>query len=77
MRLKLFLVALFAWLVGVVSGLSYIAVSGGWYEYHVFTPVTNANIIRLVNEQGWEFIPGLPEALTVEYLRRPRLRLWH
>lgn len=60
------------WLLGVGSGLGYVAVSGGWYEYHL---TGNERLIEMVNREGWEPYLTVPDQTLEAYLRRPRFRL--
>ena len=49
-----------------------VAITGGWYEHRLVT-VSQTELRRLVNDEGWQLAGG-PEVLGY-YLRRPRFRL--
>jgi len=70
MRRGLVLGLLLGWLLGVGSGLLYVAFSGGWYEYVWERSVSGAR--DLVNEERWHIVP---DQSNEHYLRRPRFRL--
>ena len=70
MRRGLALGLLLGWLLGVATGLLGVAITGGWYEYQLAP--SSAALLRAVNEEGWQIVPGQSEQA---YLRRPRLRL--
>jgi hypothetical protein len=69
MRWGLALGLLLGWLLGVGTGLLGMALTGGWYEYRL---ATIGEARRMVNQEGWHFVPGGEE---MAYLRRPRFRL--
>jgi hypothetical protein len=74
MRATLLLWLFVGWLLGAGSGLFYVAVSGGWYEWHVLKRGERPQ--ELTNRQGWQPVPGFDDPdypLTV--YRRPRFRL--
>ena len=64
------LVFVAGWLLGVASGLLYVAVTGGWYEYRILSGGIRGR--EMVNSEGWHVVPGQQE---FTYLRRPRFRL--
>ena len=74
---RLFLVAFIFWVVGVASGLGYVAAVGGWYEYHLFF---DKAVKTHINVEGWELVPNTSTSgydfLEINYLRRPRLVGW-
>lgn len=65
-------VGLLAWGLGVASGLGYVAVSGGWYEYRFMTTDEYRTALREQAGGGWEPVPGSQQ---VNWLRRPRFRI--
>jgi hypothetical protein len=77
-KVRLFVVAVVCWLVGVVSGLGYVAVSGGWYEYHFYVSgdIKSVQALQqLINGDRWEFVSDFPADYQGLYLRRARFRL--
>lgn len=56
--------------LGAVTTLATVALSGGWYEYHLLDTGDDPHV--LINQQGWELT--LRDG-PVWQLRRPRLRI--
>lgn len=63
-------VLVIGWLLGILTFAAGSAVGGSWYEYR-WEPSTLA-ARDLVNEAGWEIVPGQSNE---RYLRRARLRV--
>ena len=82
--MRLFFVALVFWIFGALSALGYGAVTGGWYEYHLFTAKelrggedsAGPGLQRLINDQAWQIVPGVPSDWEALYFRRPRVVGW-
>lgn len=70
MKRTIAVVLLVGWLAGIATGLAYIALTTGWYEYYWAASAVEAK--DTVNFQGWQPIPGHQNMLV---LRRPRYRI--
>jgi beta-lactamase superfamily II metal-dependent hydrolase len=56
--------------IGAAATLLVIALSGGWYEYHLLDSGENPRV--MINQEGWELVY---REGTIWQLRRPRVRL--
>ena len=59
-------------LLGTACGL---LASSNFYEYHVVDTARGEHVLNLVNQGGWEPVPGSFSEGATGYLRRPRIRL--
>jgi hypothetical protein len=62
---------LIGWLLGITTGLAYVALHTGFYEYYWAANLVDAR--ETLNFQGWQPVPGHPNTLI---LQRPRYRLF-
>jgi len=62
---------LIGWLLGIGTGLGYVALHTGFYEYYWAANLVEAR--ETLNYQGWQPVPGSPNNLI---LQRPRYRLF-
>jgi hypothetical protein len=74
------LFAFIFWLLGVGCTVGFLSLWGDGYEYRfVLDRAVSASVavqsVHLINDEGWQMVPGINGDRQLIYLRRPRLHL--